>query len=187
MKTNDWLEFFKNHYDTKIFHFNHLKLLSKMNNYSLRVSLNRLNDRKIIKRICRGYYANPFNLPNLEEISSWIYQPSYISLQAALSSWGILSQIPLILTCVTTRLPRTFKTSFGIIEYHQIKKIYFWGFIRQNNYFIAEKEKALLDFIYLNKNKNIESTLSDLNLSEINHRKLKSYTEKMNLSIPKLF
>jgi len=88
-----------------------------MDNHSLTVNLSRLNNKKIVKRICRGFYANPFNTPTLEEISNQIYQPSYISLESALYSWGILSQIPYVLTCVTTHLPRTFNTSFGSIEF----------------------------------------------------------------------
>ena len=182
MKTADWLNFFNKHSDTKIFHINHLKLLTNIDTHSLRVALARLNKKNIVKRICRGFYANPFNPPTLEEISSQIYPPSYISLESALYSWGILSQIPQVLTCVTTQLPRTFNTSFGIIEYHQIKKDYFWGFINKQGYFIAEPEKALLDYLYLYKKMVDKSILSELNLNDINRRKLKSYVEKM---IPK--
>ena len=91
MKTKEWLSFFRKYSNIKVFHINHLRLLTGMNSHSLRVNLSRLNDKKVIKRICRGYYANPFNMPILEEISSQIYQPSYISLESALYSWGILS------------------------------------------------------------------------------------------------
>jgi len=179
MKTKEWLSFFRKYSNIKVFHINHLRLLTGMNSHSLRVNLGRLNDKKVIKRICRGYYANPFNMPILEEISSQIYQPSYISLESALYSWGILSQIPYILTCVSTQLPRTFNTSFGTIEYRQIKKDLFWGFVSREGYFIAEPEKALLDYLYLNKGKHID--FSELNLNEINLTKLRSYAKKMRI------
>jgi len=182
MKTQDWLNFFKKHNDIKIFYINHLKLFTNMDNHSLSVNLSRLNNKKIVKRICRGFYANPFNTPTLEEISNQIYQPSYISLESALYSWGILSQIPYVLTCVTTQLPRTFNTSFGTIEYRQIKKGFFWGFINKQNYFIAEPEKALLDYLYLRKDRHIKLDSSDLNFSEVNLKKLKFYAEKMGLN-----
>lgn len=184
MKIQNWLNFFREHSDIKIFHINHLKLLTNMNEHSLRIALVRLNDKKLIKRICRGFYANPFNTPLLEEISNQIYQPGYISLESALYSYGILSQIPQILTCVTTQLPRTFNTSFGTIEYHQLKKNYFWGYIDKQGYFIAKPEKALLDYLYLYKNKRTNSALSELNFDSINHKKLKSYAKNLKIKLP---
>ncbi len=187
MKTQDWLDFFKKHSSVKIFYINHLKLLTNMNEHSLRIALVRLNNKKLVKRICRGFYANPFNTPTLEEISNQICQPSYISLESALYSWGILSQIPQVLTCTTTQLPRTFDTSFGTIEYHQLKKDYFWGFINKQGYFIAEPEKALLDYLYLRKNKRTKLDLSELNFDNINRMKLKSYAENLGIASLKAF
>jgi hypothetical protein len=184
MKTRDWLDFFKKYSDTKIFYIDHLKLLTNMSDHSLRIALVRLNNKKLVKRICRGFYANPFNLPTLEEASNQIYHPSYISLESALYSWGVLSQIPQVLTCVTTQLPRTFNTSFGAIEYHQLKKGYFWGFINKRGYFIAEPEKALLDYLYLYKNKPTKPDLSELNFNNINRKKLKSYAKNLGIKLP---
>jgi len=178
MRTEAWLNLFREYSDTKIFYFEHFKLLTGMNNHTLRVNLSRIVRKKIIKRILRGYYSNPFNPPTLEEISSQIYQPSYISLESALSYTGILSQIPQILTCVTTRLPRIFKTSFGTIIYHQIKKELFWGFEKKDGYFLGEKEKALLDWLYWHKKShNSLPPLDELDFSEINKRKLMKYSQ----------
>ena len=175
------MNFFKKFSYIKIFYINHLKLLTHMNEHSLRISLSRLSNKKLVKRICRGFYANPFNSPTLEEISRQIYQPSYISMESVLSTYSILSQIPHVLTCITTRLPHTFKTNFGTIEYRQIKGAYFWGFIEKKGYSMAEPEKALMDYIYLSTSKNKKIKLSLLNISEINKKKLKCYARKMNM------
>ena len=180
MTIRDWLNIFKKHADIKIFHINHLKLLTSLTDHALRVSLSRSSKNNSIKRICRGFYANPFNPPALEEISGQIYQPSYISLESALSLHGILSQIPQVLTCVTTQLPRTFKTNFGTIEYRQIKGRYFWGFREKNKYFLAEKEKALADYLYLSAKKSRKYKLSALNLEDMNLKRVKKYLLKMN-------
>lgn len=181
MTIQDWLNIFKKYSDITIFHINHLKLLASLHDHTLRVSLSRLSKSNSIKRICRGFYANPFNMPTLEEISGKIYQPSYISLESALSSYGILSQIPQTLTCVTTQFPRTFKTSFGIIEYRQVKGTCFWGFIKKNKCLIAEKEKALVDYLYLSTNKNRKHKLSMLNIEDINLKKVKRYLRKIDM------
>ncbi len=184
MRLKDWLDFFKKHKDIKIFYWHHLKLLTDMKPHTLRVSLKRLNEKKVIQRICRGYYANPFNLPSLEEISSVIYLPSYISLESALSRWGVLSQIPQLLTCVTTKLPQKFNTPFGNIEYHQIKKGYFWGFVQEGSYSMAGPEKALLDYLYLKKEKDPEKALFELDLKNLNLNKLKSFARRMKITPP---
>ena len=179
MKIQEWLEFFKKFKSINIFHINHLKLLTKMDAHSLRVALSRLDGNKVVKRICRGFYANPFNPPTVEEIAGRIYEPSYISLESALSGYGILSQIPTVLTCVTTRLPRDFKTSFGAIEYRQIKPGFFWGYIKKRRHFIAEPEKALLDYLYLGKDKKFK--LSLLDMEGVNIKKAEKYAKKMHM------
>jgi len=179
MTLSDWLNFFKEHIDIKIFQVNHLKLLTTLNDHALRVSLSRLTKKNAVKRICRGFYANPFNLPTIEEISAQIYQPSYISLESALSSYGILSQIPRVLTCVTTQLPRVFKTSFGAIEYRQVKSLYFTGFIKKDHYYFAEKEKAIADYLYLGLPKSRARKLAGLDMEDVDLKRLRKHLQKM--------
>lgn len=157
-----------------------------MKSQSLRMALGRLQTRRVVKRICRGFYANPFNTPTLEEISAEIYKPSYISLESALYRHGILSQFPFTLTCVTTRLPRKFKTTFGAIEYRQVSKNRFFGFVRKDSYFQAEPEKALADFLYLNKRRELKGQLSEFKMEKVNPRRLRRYLRKMGIPTPTL-
>lgn len=182
MTLSGWLNFFKARRDIKIFQINHLKLLTSLNDHALRVSLSRLTKKDVIRRICRGFYANPLNPPTLEEISAQIYQPSYISLESALSSYGVLSQIPRVLTCVTTQLPRVFKTGFGVIEYRQVKGLYFTGFIKKNNYHFAEKEKAVADYLYLSPPKSRARKFSGLDMADVNPKQLRKYLQKMAIT-----
>lgn len=186
MSMQEWLSLFRRHRSQKIFHFQHLKLLSGAKSGALKASLRRLTRAKVIQRICRSFYANPLNPPTLEEISAAIYKPSYISLESALSRHGILSQMPQILTCVTTRLPRTFKTSFGLIRYRQVKKGYFFGFVQEQGCFIAEPEKALVDFLYLNRWDEVQGMVSEFKLSSLSRRKMISYAARMKVRFPRL-
>jgi predicted transcriptional regulator of viral defense system len=179
MRTQQWINFFRKYQEVKIFHFNHLKLLTGISSHNLRISLSRLEKKGLVKRISRGFYANPFNLPTLREISGRIYQPSYISLETVLSEEGVISQIPLVLTCVTLRLPREFRTSFGTIVYHQIKKEIFFGYKNEKGYFFAEKEKAFLDWIYLYKKRyKAFPLLDEVWMEELDREKLKEYALK---------
>ncbi len=184
MKLEEWLEFFRKHLELKIFHFDHLRTLTDLEGHSLRVALKRLNERRIIRRICRGFYANPFNAPTLEEVSAEVRKPSYISLESALYRHGILSQMPQVLTCVTLQLPREFRTSFGSIQYRRIQKAYFFGFARENDHFCAEPEKALVDFLYLNKREDTEGMIQDMSFEELDWKKLKAYAKKLKVSLP---
>jgi len=183
MKLEEWLEFFRRYQASKILSFNHLLQLSGMDRAPLRTSLTRLVDRKVIRRICRGFYANPFNLPSPEEVSAEIYKPNYLSLEWALSRYGILSQIPRTLTCVTPRLPRRFKTPFGIVEYRQVGRKYFFGFRREKSYWMAEPEKALADFLYLNRRREIQGFVSELEFGALDPKKLKAYAKKMRVPL----
>ena len=178
MKLEEWFDFFKCYKSQKIFHFHHLKLLTGLNGHNLRVSLNRLAGRKVIQRISRGFYANPFNPPTVEEISAEIYSPSYISLESALHRWGLLSQVPYNLTCVTTRYPRKFSTPFGVVEYRQIKKNLFLGFVKEKSYFLAKSEKAFVDFLYLNRRREIRGFVAQLDLKLLNKKMLHSFAKK---------
>ena len=85
-----------------------------------------------------------------------IYQPSYISMETALSFYGIIPEAVFTTTSVTTRKTKEFKTPMGNFSYQKIKKEAFGGFETKNengiSYKLALPEKALIDFFYLNKN-----------------------------------
>lgn len=83
-----------------------------------------------------------------------IYEPSYISMETALSVYGIIPEGVGVVTSVTAKLTRRFTNSVGDFMYQHVKPQAFRGF-RQGDVgglpvFIAEPEKAVLDFLYLN-------------------------------------
>ena len=84
-------------------------------------------------------------------------------------------------TCVTLNLPRIFKTNFGVIEYRQIKKGFFCNFVKKEGYFIAEPQKALLDYLYFNRPEAMEERLSELNLRGFTKKKLADYAKKIGM------
>jgi len=187
MRLNEWLALFKRHRQLKIFHLNHLRLFTQMKDPTLKVALERLTRKEILQRICRGTYANPFNPPTLEEISAEIYKPSYISLEAALHRHGILSQIPYALTCITPRLTRSFRTPFGPIQYRQVKGEFFFGFVQEAGYWMAEPEKAVADFLYLNRlirPQALQGMVAEFNLKPLSRPRLRSYAKRMRVPLP---
>jgi predicted transcriptional regulator of viral defense system len=85
-----------------------------------------------------------------------IYSPSYISMEMALSFYGIIPEAVFTVTSVTTRKTKEFKTSLGNFSYQRIKKEAFGGYETKNSgnfsFNLALPEKAVVDFLYLNRN-----------------------------------
>lgn len=89
-----------------------------------------------------------------EVIAAKLYAPSYISLQYALSLYGIIPDAVFEITSVTTKSTRFFKTPFGNFRYRKIKTSCFFGFAPLQHgklsSYLASPEKALVDLLYLN-------------------------------------
>ncbi|MDD2772512.1 MAG: hypothetical protein PHP45_02335 [Elusimicrobiales bacterium] len=88
-------------------------------------------------------------------LAGQIYSPSYVSLEYALGLYGLIPEMVVEVTSVTTRNPARFQNDFGKFSYQHIKHAAFRGFKTEKDraglaYFIAEPEKAVADFIYLN-------------------------------------
>ena len=145
-----------------------------------------------IVRLKNGLYliADKKDTAVIENIALKMYEPSYISLEWALSMYGIIPEIVYNVTSVTTKATRKFKNEFGLFIYKTIKRNLFWGYKKEekNNqmYLIAEPEKALIDYIYFNLSK-IKKTeaIDELRLNKsvirgLNQTKLKKYQKIFN-------
>ena len=125
MKFDEWISFFKQYDEKKLFSFSDLLVLTGEPISNLSVQLNRLIKADLLRRSARNWYENPFNIPSNEEIAMILRGPSYLSLEYALYKHDIISQQIHILTLVTTQLPYTFKTASQVYEFHQMKKSLF--------------------------------------------------------------
>ena len=181
---NEWLGFFRKHTGKKIFSLHDIVLLSGEKKPSVSVQLSRLVKSGIVERPARGWYVNPFAPPTAEELSMVIRRPSYLSMEYVLSRHGILSQNVFTLTLVTPKLPHTYRTRDSVLEYHQIKKSLFRGYVHEGSVLVAEPEKALLDLIYIRYVRGreigksaLESLVDDMYLEELDRGKLLRYAE----------
>ena len=107
-------------------------------------------------RLKKGLYAFRRGSEKLqgEEIAYLLYQPSYLSLESALAWYGFIPEIVYAHTSVTARINRTFENAWGRFTYRHLKRELFWGYREMKGacgtYLLAEPEKALLDYLYLN-------------------------------------
>ena len=83
------------------------------------------------------------------EIANFIYGPSYISLESALSFYGIIDQFPYQILSLTLKRTKSFMIGKKIFVYAHIKPEFFRDYRREDNYLIATPEKSLFDFLYL--------------------------------------
>lgn len=96
----------------------------------------------------RGLYAFADRPVDKIEVARYLYQPSYVSLEYALNAYGLIPDVPFAMTLVTPKATRKFDTPYGQFVYRKIKQEAFFGFDPAT--LMAEKEKALVDWLYLN-------------------------------------
>ena len=77
--------------------------------------------------------------------------PSYVSLQSALYSHGVISQIPNVIYAVSVGRTRVFRTPLGTVSIHHLQPEFFFGFeiMETSGASMATPEKALMDYLYL--------------------------------------
>lgn len=87
-------------------------------------------------------------------IANRLYVPSYVSLETALSFYSIIPDIAAAVTSISVRATRIFKNKYGAFFYRTCRNNAYIGYklmiydgFKVN---IADKEKALVDFIYYN-------------------------------------
>jgi predicted transcriptional regulator of viral defense system len=103
-------------------------------------------------KLRNGFYVLADSNPSHYLLANKLYQPSYISLEKALSHYGIIPETVYSITSVTTKPTREFKTPKGIFSYQRLKKEAFMGYepkkMEGMTIFFAEPEKALADYLY---------------------------------------
>jgi predicted transcriptional regulator of viral defense system len=125
-----------------------------------------------------------------EHVAFNICQPSYVSLEWALSIYGLIPETVYNVTSITVRATREYNNDLGGFIYRHVKKELFFGYnkITKNSqtFLLAEPEKALLDYLYLNAHKiKTEDDIEELRLNEFNLKKLnKSKIKKYSGAFP---
>lgn len=146
---------------------------------AIKKATQRLSERRYFIKLADKFYANKFALPSLEEVAMVLGRSCYISFESALEKHGIISQMPLVLTCATTRKTRSISTTLGEIFFHHIQPRLFSDYFNEEGVLWATPEKALLDYIYINlKVKKGVMALDEFNPDKLNKTRLKKLLQK---------
>lgn len=99
-----------------------------------------------------------------ERLANLIYGPSYVSLDYALSFYGLIPERVHVIQSVTLKRGRSFSTPLGVFEYRHLNSVVYSVGITQGSvgesstFLIATPEKALTDKIILSsKSANVTS------------------------------
>jgi hypothetical protein len=145
--------------------------------------LRRYEAKGLLERVSTKIYINHFNHQfSPSDLVNILRPRSYISLESVLVERGIITQNPAVLICVTPGYPQTFSNKSVTIVYRKISSALYWGYearaTRYNKFLIAEPEKALLDWVYLNRQEGLPTPLDELHLQFLNPLKLREYALK---------
>ena len=136
-----------------VFTFKDILLSSNESNpVLLKRRINYYVKNKELYPIRKGIYAKDKNYDRLE-LANKIYTPAYISLETVLSREGIVFQ-HYDQIFVVSYLTREISCDGQKYVFRKIKNRILsnsLGLEKKDNYFIASRERALLDTIYLNK------------------------------------
>jgi len=155
-----------------------LEKITGLEKESLKVAVYRLVKKGILTKIKRGIYQLSFNPVDVKKIANQLYYPSYLSFESALSQYGILSQISHTQTFATPKRSKKTILWETEIDYRQLQKKLFFGYVLSNGIYIAEPEKALLDQFYLVSRGKTTLNIKELDLTRINQEKLIDYAQK---------
>ncbi len=142
---------------------------------ALYVTLYRLVQYGVLVRLRQGVYQVALRAPDLARIANQLVYPSYLSFESVLSRYGVLSQVPYVLTFATLHRSRRLNLADTVVEFHQLKAELFFGYALEGGLYVAEPEKALLDQIYLITRGLTDLPLDEVDLSPLNGERLQGY------------
>jgi predicted transcriptional regulator of viral defense system len=187
----DFLSFRNHLYPQGCFNINQVLLWDK---YFDRNNLTRWCRKGLLVKLRNEHYAFPEyrQVPNFAQyVANQIYKPSYISLQSALSIYGMIPEEVVQLTSVSTLKTAHFTNPFGIFHYQNVKDNLYFGYEISaipdgKGVLLATPEKALLDLLYLNPFYKTEQDMEELRLDldfmkyELNMSRFSDYLSRFS-------
>jgi hypothetical protein len=122
--------------------------------------ITKLLESEVIIRIKKGLYcfSEDFRKEPVsrEYLANLIYGPSYVSLDYALSYYGLIPERVNIVTSVTTKRSCNFHTPLGVFSYRMLGESrysigVFWEKAGNTPFLVASPEKALSDKVWTDK------------------------------------
>ena len=145
--------------------------------------IHRLKKQGYIESVKRGLFKFSDQSVSDLYLANRLYEPSYISLEFALSYYGVIPETVYEITSVSPKATRRFEALGKVYSYHRIKKTAFTGYAVQKqkgfSFAIADPEKAFVDTLYYRLLSG-KKPLSRFNKDKINAAKAIKYARLFN-------
>ncbi len=133
---------------SRVFNTRTLAALWGLKAQSAKVEACRLVKSGVLVPLRRGWYCVAEREPDDLELANALYQPSVISLETALNYWGMLVQVPQIVTSIADR-SRRFVVRGTEFTYRRVPPLLLTvGTVKENGCIMAGPEKSVLDYLY---------------------------------------
>ena len=160
------------------------------------VACNRYTKRGIFLRLKKDFYVvrdgfREYPREKSYKISNFLQVPSYISLTTALGFYEITTQVQRdYYENVSVKRSVSYDGENKTFKYYKLNKRLYFDFIKINGYFIATKEKAFLDLVYLYSFGKYKPDLSAIDTSKLDTKRIKKiysfYPEKTKRIVRKI-
>ncbi len=129
--------------------------------------------------------------PSRRFLSNFFVSPSYLSLEYALGFYDLIPEKVTVFTSLTTKKTTAYRNYLGTFEYRSIKEDLFFGYNKAaengQDFFIAQPEKAILDFFYFRKELKGKAgefeSLRFQNLDRIDLARLQEFSKKFTKKV----
>lgn len=136
----------------KVFSSREFRAITGSSEVTAKFMLIRYTKKGLLRKLKRELYISTNRTPSPWFIANQLYKPSYLSLESALSYYGLIPESVFSVTSVTTKTTREFEAGDRLYLYRTIKRRAFSGYrsieINGEPVLIAEREKALADYLY---------------------------------------
>lgn len=145
--------------DKLVFTTHEACLMSGKSSSAVVQSLNKLLKEGVVVKIYRGLWAwEASGALSPYDVIPYLFPKhrAYVSFISALHLYGIIEQIPQVMTLASTAHARVIHTKMGVFYIHHITPLFFAGFDwykGSGSFLIAGPEKALIDSLYLSAHK----------------------------------
>jgi predicted transcriptional regulator of viral defense system len=156
----------------------------KINQASAKVLCSRYAEKCLFIRLKKNLYVlkerwEQNSVQELYRISNVLQVPSYISLMTALSYYELTTQVQRgVIEAVSVK--RTVKDEINDIAFYfyKIKKDLYFDFVKTGDFFIATKEKAFLDALYLYSLGKYAFDIDSIDIAKLDIKRIKKLLKK---------
>ncbi len=158
-------------------------VLLGMDQRSAQVLCSRYVKNGLFIRLKKDFFVLEQNWTNYSRedffhITNFLQVPSYISLMTALSIYGVTTQVQRdYFESVSLRRTISYAVRGKVFNFHKVKRGYYFGFQKRDGIFIASKEKAFVDAVYLCSFGRYPLDLSSLDVGALDKKEVLKISE----------